>query len=133
MSRKKQKKRIVVNQIEQKIHDLLTTMNLPFKSNVPLDKFNVDFLVAEKYIVECYGDYWHCNPQKYGATYYNRVKRKTAAEIWERDEERKKRFEELGYTFVYLWEHDIRNNFKTVRAILKKYILRRMNNERINE
>jgi very-short-patch-repair endonuclease len=87
-----------------------------------LDKYTVDFLVDDKYIVECYGDFWHCNPQQYTSSYYNKGKRKTAQEIWQRDKERKEKFEEMGYKFLCIWESDIRKNPRIVKSKIKRYI-----------
>lgn len=122
MPRKKQEKRAIGNKIEQKVSTILTRLNLPFEAQVAVDKYTVDFLVGKKYIVECYGDFWHCNPQQYTSSYFNRGKKKTAEEIWQRDMERKKKFEELGYKFLCLWECDIKNNPKIVQSKIKKYI-----------
>ena len=96
MKDKKDKKQ-VTNKIEQAVSSMLTRLNLPFKEQVTVDKYTVDFLVDDKYIVECFGDFWHCNPQQYTSSYYNKGKKKTAEEIWQRDKERKEKFEQLGY------------------------------------
>jgi very-short-patch-repair endonuclease len=121
MARKKQP-RVNVNKIEEKVSTILTQLRLPFEAQVSVDKYTVDFLVDKKYIVECYGDFWHCNPQQYTSSYYNRGKKKTAEEIWNRDMERKKKFEQLGYKFLCFWENDIRNNPKIVQSKIKKHI-----------
>jgi G:T-mismatch repair DNA endonuclease (very short patch repair protein) len=113
-----------LNKIEQKVFDLLKKLRVQFQTQVKIDKYNVDFLVNDTYIIECYGDFWHCNPQKYKPDYFNRGKKKTAREIWERDLERKKRFEELGYKFINLWECDIRDNTKKIKTKLKRYLNR---------
>lgn len=118
----RRKKRITLNKIEQTVHDILKKLNVKFKAQVEIDKYNVDFLVEDKYIVEVYGDFWHCNPQRYKSDYFNRGKKKTAKEIWDRDLSRRKKFEELGYSFLYLWEYDINNHIKKVRNKLKKYL-----------
>lgn len=111
-----------LNKIELKVFELLKRMRVKFETQVEIDKYNVDFLINEKYIVECYGDYWHCNPHKYKPNYFNKSKKKTAKEIWDRDLERKRKFEELGYTFIYLWECDINDNPKKIKSKLKKYL-----------
>jgi very-short-patch-repair endonuclease len=123
MSRKPQKEtNCSLNAIEQKMMGLLTAMNLSHESQATINNYTVDFLIDEKYIIECYGDYWHCNPAKYSAEYYNRGKKKTAAEIWKRDEQRKRELESMGYKVLYFWEHEINNNIKDIKATLKRYI-----------
>jgi len=74
MARKKQEKRVIGNKIEKTVSTILTRLNLPFEEQVSVDKYTVDFLVNKKYIVECYGDFWHCNPQQYTSSYFNRGK-----------------------------------------------------------
>jgi|APGre2960657505_1045072.scaffolds.fasta_scaffold383081_1 very-short-patch-repair endonuclease len=122
MSRKNNKIRVKCNKIEKVVSTILTRLHLPFKEQVLVGKYTVDFLVNDKYIVECYGDFWHCNPQQYSSSYYNRGKKKTAQEIWERDTERKQLFEKLGFSFLCFWENDIRNNSKIVQSKIKKHI-----------
>lgn len=121
MSHKKIKKQ-QTNKIEQTVSSILSRMNIPFEEQVAVDRYTVDFLVNNKYIVECYGDFWHCNPQQYTSSYFNKGKKKTAEEIWQRDMERKKKFEEMGYKFLCLWESDIRKDPKIVKSKIKKYI-----------
>ena len=124
MRRKVVKKNSIIrgNKIEQKVATILSSMKVFFEQEVQIEKYNVDFLINGEYIVECYGDFWHCNPQKYKSNYFNRGKKKTAKEIWERDLGRKKLFEELGYKFIHLWECDIRNNPKKIKSKLKKFL-----------
>ena len=123
MGRKKEvKQKSSLNAIEQKMMSVLHSMNLSYESQATINNYNVDFLIDEKYIIECYGDYWHCNPSRYAADYYNRGKKKTAAEIWKRDEKRKRELESMGYKVLYFWEHEINNNIKDIKAALKRYI-----------
>ena len=124
MGRKKEvkKEKSSLNAIEQKMVSVLHSMNLSYKSQATINNYNVDFLIDDKYIIECYGDYWHCNPSRYSADYYNRGKKKTASEIWKRDEQRKRDLEKLGYKVLYFWEHEINNNIKDIKATLKRYL-----------
>jgi very-short-patch-repair endonuclease len=115
-------KRSSLNKIEQKVFDILKALNVNFVPHVEIDKYNVDFVVNDEYIIECYGDFWHCNPSKYAPGYFNKGKRKTAQDIWDRDAERQLKFESLGYKFLHLWEDDINNDIKKVRAKLKRYL-----------
>lgn len=110
------------NTIESKVEQLLTSMGYEFDAQVRIGRYSVDFLVRGKYIVECYGDFWHCNPEQYTSSYFNRGKKKTAKEIWERDQKRKDEFEKMGYIFICLWESEIRNAPKVVRRRLKRII-----------
>lgn len=54
------------------------------------------------------GNYFHCNPKMYAPDYYNKMLKKTAQEIWGRDEKIQKTFEKAGYRVIVLWEKDIK-------------------------
>lgn len=82
---------------------------LGFKQNRQIGKYTVDFVKEEtKEIVEYYGDYWHCNPKIYPATYFNRSIGMSAAEKWKYDEERKKYLQDRGYSVTVIWESEIK-------------------------
>lgn len=81
-------------------------------------KYWVDIKIKNN-IIECYGDYWHCNPVRYNENYYHTKIRKTAKEIWERDKIRELNLKSLNYNFIYIWEYDWNNNNeKTINKIL---------------
>ena len=71
--------------------------------------FAYDFMYKNK-IIEFQGDYWHCNPKLYDKDFYNKVKQKTAQEIWEYDKIKLECANFYGYDVLYIWEHDYRNN-----------------------
>lgn len=124
MSRKRKKEKKVKEKstIETKVEQILQSLSIPYEPQAVIDKYTVDFLVDKKYIVECYGDYWHCNPHQYTSSYFNKGKKKTANEIWSRDMERKAQFEKMGYKFLCLWENEINGNPKIVRSKIKNNI-----------
>lgn len=111
-----------LNNIEKQVFDILKRIGCKIKIQHTIDKYSVDFLVNDKYIIECYGDYWHGNPNKYSPSYFHKGKKKTIKEIWERDAERKQLFKELGYEFLYLWESDIKTRPKIVKKKIKKFL-----------
>lgn len=41
--------------------------------------------LSERIVIEFNGDFWHCNPEKYEATYLHPKKNMTAQEIWSHD------------------------------------------------
>jgi len=63
------------------------------------------YIPSIKMVVECHGDYWHCNPSKCSPEYYNKLVHLTAREIWDRDDEKRKLLESNGYTFQIVWEN----------------------------
>ncbi len=74
---------------------------------IPQTSFTVDICNPEtKEVIECYGDYWHCNPEKFDEDYYHQRVHKTAKEIWDHDKERIELLESLGYNIKIIWEKD---------------------------
>lgn len=75
-------------------------------------QINDCYLFADGYdektntIYEFFGDYWHCNPLKYKADYYNQRTYKTAKETWERDKQYFNTLRKLGYNIKFVWESD---------------------------
>ena len=45
--------------IERKLSEALTAADIPFKVQVPIGGFVVDFLIDDKLVVECDGEAWH--------------------------------------------------------------------------
>ena len=59
-----------------------------------------------KEIIECFGDYWHCNPKKFAADYYHKIVHKTAQQIWDYDKQRLETLRGLGYSVTVVWESE---------------------------
>ena len=72
-------------------------------------------------LIEYNGDYWHCNPKKYNADYFNHKKNKTAKEIWEYDSEKLYLAEKNGYNCKVIWESDYKKNKNIIKEIIKNY------------
>jgi G:T-mismatch repair DNA endonuclease (very short patch repair protein) len=64
----------------------------------------------ENVYIEFNGDYWHCNPKKYESDYWHEVRKMTAAEIWEYDNQKKRGIEVLGSKLFVIWENEYKNN-----------------------
>ena len=111
--------------IENKVADLLILLNKPFERNVQVGRLNADFLVEGHFIVECYGDYWHCNPRLFQAADYQASLHLTAAEKWRKDQDRVDAFTKQGYLVLCLWEHDIHNCIDEVTERLRNVLARR--------
>lgn len=74
-------------------------------------KYFVDvYLKDYNTMVECNGDYWHCNPKIYESDYYHKQIRLMAKEIWEKDAIKKQKINKLGYKLIILWEYDWNND-----------------------
>ena len=63
------------------------------------------FIPTENRIIECQGDYWHCNPSSFKPDYYNNMVHLTAQQIWNRDAEKKRLLESAGYKVEVIWEN----------------------------
>jgi len=77
-----------------------------------------DIRVGNK-LIEYNGDYWHCNPNKYSADYYNKSLHMTSKEKWIRDQEKIEYAKAQGYDIMVVWESDyITNKEKVIRECL---------------
>ena len=72
-------------------------------------KYFVDIKIDDT-IIECNGDYWHCNPEKYGPNYFHSQIKKTAKDIWNHDKQRIKNIKKIGYNVIVVWELDYKKN-----------------------
>lgn len=56
-----------------------------------------------------FGDYWHCNPEKYESNFFHHVKKIHAHEIWSNDAKRLETIASLGYRILVIWESEYKN------------------------
>lgn len=64
--------------------------------------------IVKNTIIECFGDYYHCNPNKYNKYYLCFKGGITAEERWNLDNLRAKELIENGYRVIIFWEHEIK-------------------------
>ena len=87
--------------------------------------YQIDFYDKTKnLVIEFQGDYWHCNPNKYDKDFFHNVKKLTAEEIWEYDQNKKNFIcKELNNPiYLQIWESDYRNDpQKIIKEILLYY------------
>ena len=86
----------------------------PKKEHYIYDKINkrayaYDFYYNHK-IIEFNGDYWHCNPKIYDKDFYNKVKQKTAAEIWNYDNIKNDTDKKYNNDVLIIWKSDYNEN-----------------------
>lgn len=67
------------------------------------------FIPSENKVIECHGDYWHCNPNKCKPDYYNKLVHLTAQQIWDRDQQKTQILENAGYQVEIIWENTNKN------------------------
>ena len=79
-------------------------------------------------VVEYNGDFWHGNPDKYSADDMVAYEVK-ASEVWNKDQERYAKMNQLGYAVIVVWE----SAWKRDRAACLKEIIDRLNWENCYE
>jgi hypothetical protein len=67
--------------------------------------YSYDFTLDNK-IIEFNGDYWHCNPTIYEASYFNKSLNMTAFDKWEYDLGKMQTAERYGYDILVIWESE---------------------------
>jgi len=77
-------------------------------------------LLDKKIIIECNGDYWHCNPVIYDASYFHSKIQKTASDIWEYDNQKKLFLQNMGYIVLVLWENDFEEKEEYIIKLKEK-------------
>lgn len=115
--------------IEESISKILYKINTDFERNKEIFGKYVDFYIANKnIIIECYGDYWHCNPLVYSEDYYHKNLHMTAKEKWNKDKERAEFLEKKGMVVIVFWERDIIKSSNEIEAYIKNYLEINSNN-----
>ena len=105
---------------ERIVGRLLDALGLPARRNVMIGRKNVDFLIGERLVVECFGDYWHCNPMVYVAGWYNKSLKCTAAEKWALDWARCRDLTAAGYEVFVIWERDLQSEPALVQRTMER-------------
>jgi G:T-mismatch repair DNA endonuclease (very short patch repair protein) len=100
----------------------LEAFGMAVARNVMVAHLNVDLLVEGRVIVECFGDYWHCNPELYEPNYFNKSLRCTAEAKWRRDSARINHLIELGYTVFVAWERDLRMRPERTSSLIERVL-----------
>jgi len=96
------------SKIEDTVAKVIESKVSRIERSHPISNMFVDIYIPEKnLVIECFGDYWHMNPNKYFPTDYNKSTKRTAQEQWEKDRKRRIFLESNGYKVVELWESEI--------------------------
>jgi very-short-patch-repair endonuclease len=116
-------KKSAKTKIENIIDVFLSPLKIEYKRNEQIGIFNVDFLIPSKnLVIECFGDYWHCNPKLYNEDFYNKSLKMTAKEKWDKDKKRVDFLTSLGYTVITFWGEDIKNSLNDVKEKIYVYL-----------
>lgn len=113
-----------MNSIEFKIANMLDEKNIEWEYE-PIIEFKnsfiqPDFIINGNIVMECFGDFWHANPEKYKDNHIL-YSTKTAKDQREFDKKRISLLEERFEHIVVLWENEI--NSSNIENILKERIL----------
>lgn len=107
---------------ETTIQNFLKELNIEFLTHQHMKikhAYQADILVPSmNLVIECYGDFFHCRPDKYNAEYKCFKDSMTAEERWKQDAAIEQELIEKGFRVIVLWEHEIKkmslNDFKNV-------------------
>lgn len=121
-----------ISRQERELGIMLADNNIKYKKQFRIideDKArSYDYLLTDyNIVIEFNGTYWHADPTKYEANYYNKSKKMTAKQIWDYDQYKKELAESHGYEVLYLWEDKFKKldneQFKKESyEIIKNYI-----------
>ena len=103
---------------------MLDDLGVAYSRTVRIGRYYVDLLVKGRIVIECFGDYWHCNPRIYAPDYDHALLHMRAEDKWKRDEQRRSVVEQAGYTVIVIWEYDIDHTPEAVQEYLKCLLLR---------
>jgi very-short-patch-repair endonuclease len=106
--------------IETLLASVLNELNCTFERNTQIGRYNVDFLVNQQLVLECFGDYWHCNPVLFQEDDYNKSLKMTARNKWAKDARRKVALETKGYVVISFWESDIKEHIERVKQSISE-------------
>ena len=90
------------------------------------------FLLNYNIVIECNGDYWHCNPEIYVEDYFHKKVRKYAKEIWTFDQNKINSLNNLGYIVIVLWEYNWNNDinfFEKLKTLIEDEICKNKRNK----
>lgn len=103
-ARMRERSRDKTTWIEEAAQLALIELGLEFEAQAKIGRYQVDVLIpSQALVVECFGDFWHCNPAVYPDGPANDVHRRQP----ERDQRRIAYLQAKGYRVLILWERDI--------------------------
>lgn len=97
--------------IERIFKEFLEKYDIEYSYNERIGFYFPDFIIFDNVIIECDGDFWHSEENKF----YSKDK----------EEERDKCLEDKGYLVFHLSEKEIRNNLKSAFCRILKEIIKR--------
>jgi len=115
-------KSTITSKKEKEIIELLTEMGIDAIQSYRVDSKICDIYIPSlNLIIEYFGDYWHCNPNKYSKDYFNTKKNKYAWELWDYDKKKLDLVKSYGYNLEVIWENELKSNNDKLILIINKY------------
>lgn len=97
-------KKVGSTSIESSVYAALESAGVDFHRQHVIGIWAVDaYIPSLNLVIECQGDYWHCNPKVFPDGPESDVQRRGV----ERDRRRRRWFTARGYQYIELWESDI--------------------------
>jgi len=96
-------------------------INENVECNVFVGSRNVDILCGNK-IIEFFGDYWHCNPNKYKKDYFHSRIKLLAEEIWDNDNDKINYLKSKNYDVLVIWENEWSKNRDVEISKIKRFL-----------
>jgi G:T-mismatch repair DNA endonuclease (very short patch repair protein) len=83
-----------------------------------------DILVEPNYIIEVFGDYWHCNPKKYDGESNHKTRRKEikVKEVWKYDKYVIDGMKNQGYKVLVVWESELKDELEKITKKILRFI-----------
>ena len=86
---------------------------------IPTTRYKADgYCESTNTVYEFHGDYWHGNPNIFGANDMNKTCNKTHGDLYEQTLKKEQEIKDLGYNLITMWESDwnrINNNIKKIQ------------------
>lgn len=113
-----------MNSIEYQIAKILNELKISWEYERILHLKNKsycpDFTLSRNKIIECFGDFWHANPEYFGPKQKTH-KTKLAEDVWKYDNEKLENLRKNGYKILVLWEKDIREDLEKCKQLIKQF------------
>jgi hypothetical protein len=115
-----------ISKPEIEVYNFLCEMGFNLTKQLKIKNSNKTFAYDyvdedRKKIIEFNGDYWHCNPKFYNESFFHKIKKKTAKEIWDYDLYKTTVATSNGYSIFIIWEYDWKNNQSELLDRLKRW------------
>jgi len=103
--------------IEIIVQSILEKLKVNFEPSQPIGRFFADFYIPDyNSVIECFGDYWHCNPLIYKTT------DKYQSKNLERDLRKITYLKNKNIPLLILWERDIKNQSYDIQSVINNFL-----------